>query len=98
MTTRIGRPSRSEKPRAPISTVELLSAVAGLGPNWPARFGDHEIVDVNEALDRELIAGHLRDAVTLSPQGRQALLAAPEPRTGTTASPPRHPQGLAESP
>lgn len=73
MTTRIGRPSRSDKPRIPISTTELLAAVADLGPSWPLRFGDHEIVDVNEALDRELIAGTLRDAITLSPQGRRAL-------------------------
>lgn len=71
--THIGRPSRSVKPRLPIVTTELLAAVAELGPNWPTRFGDREIVDVNEAVDRELIAGTLLDAVTLSPRGRQLL-------------------------
>lgn len=71
--THIGRPSRSVKPRLPIGTIELLTAVAELGPTWPARFGDREIVDVNEAVDRELMAGTLLDAVTISPHGRQLL-------------------------
>jgi hypothetical protein len=73
MTTRIGRPPRSEKPRFPISTSELLTAIAELGPNWPARFGHYEIVDVNVAVDRELLAGHLRDAITLSNSGIRML-------------------------
>lgn len=73
MTLNIGRPPRSEKPRVRISTTELLTAVVDLGPNWPIRFGDYEIVDVNEAVDRELIAGNLLDAVTVSPQGEQCL-------------------------
>jgi hypothetical protein len=77
MTTRIGRPRRADKPRVRISTSELLQAVSDLGPNWPARFGDYEIVEVNEALDRELIAGTLIDAITLSPQGRELLLPTP---------------------
>lgn len=70
---RTGRPSRAVKPRHHISTLELLSAVGEFGPNWPARFGDHEIADVNEAIDRELIAGTLLDAVTLSPYGQRLL-------------------------
>lgn len=73
MTTNIGRPSRSEKPRIRISTTELLAAVDELGPHWPTRFGDREIVDVNEAVDRELLAGTLLDAVTLSPHGERLL-------------------------
>ncbi|MGH3745412.1 MAG: hypothetical protein ACRDTP_11180 [Mycobacteriales bacterium] len=73
MTSHIGRPPRSDKPRIPISTSELLTAVVELGPNWPTRFGDHEIVDVNEAVDRELIAGNLVDAVTLTAQGERLL-------------------------
>jgi hypothetical protein len=73
MTSRIGRPSRSEKPRIRISTTELLTAVSDLGPHWPTRFGDREIVDVTEAVDRELLAGNLRDGITLSMQGEQAL-------------------------
>ncbi|HEX7353964.1 MAG TPA: hypothetical protein VF288_03930 [Mycobacteriales bacterium] len=75
MTTRIGRPTRSEKPRHPISTAALLAAVDQLGPHWPARFADHEIVDVNEAVDRELLAGTLVDAVTLSGSGRRLVRA-----------------------
>lgn len=70
---RVGRPSRSVKPRVPIGTAELLAAVSELGPAWPARFGDREIVDVNEAVDRELLAGTLLDAVTLSPHGERLL-------------------------
>lgn len=73
MTTRVGRPSRSDKPRNPISTTELLAAVADLGPNWPARFGDYEMLDVTEALNREVIAGNLHDAITLAPPGKQML-------------------------
>lgn len=71
--THIGRPSRADKPRMPINTIELLSAVATLGPNWPARFGHYEIVDVTTAVDREQIAGNLLDAITLTPQGHQLL-------------------------
>lgn len=74
MTSHVGRPTRSEKPRVQITSAELLTAVSELGPTWPARFGDHEIVDVNEAVDRELLAGNLVDAVTLSPKGRQQVL------------------------
>lgn len=70
-----GRPSRSDKPRMPIGTMDLLMAVADLGPHWPARFGHHEIVDVNEALDRELLAGTLVDAITLSPHGQRLIAA-----------------------
>lgn len=73
MTSHIGRPPRTDKPRIRISTTELLAAVVELGPNWPSRFGDHEIVDVNEAVDRELMAGNLLDAVTLSPRGQRWL-------------------------
>lgn len=79
VTARIGRPPRSVKPRLRISTTELLTAVADLGPNWPARFGDYEIADVNEALDRELLAGNLLDAITLTDQGRQTLPDTREP-------------------
>ncbi|HEX7356052.1 MAG TPA: hypothetical protein VF288_14615 [Mycobacteriales bacterium] len=77
MTSHVGRPSRSDKPRKRIDTSELLAAVSEMGPNWPARFGDREIVDVNEALDRELLAGTLLDAVTLSPEGERVLGDAP---------------------
>lgn len=77
MTTRVGRPARTDKPRSQISTTELLQAVADLGPTWPAQFGDHEVVAVTEALDRELIAGTLIDAVTISPYGWQLLRPAP---------------------
>jgi len=73
MTTVGGRPSRAAKPRMPIDTRDLLTAVAQLGSTWPSRFGHHEIVDVSEALDRELLAGTLIDAITLSPQGRRLL-------------------------
>lgn len=73
MTTRIGRPSRADKPRVRIGTTELLQAVAELGPNWPVRFSRYEIVEVNEALDRELMAGTLTDAVTLSDRGRSLI-------------------------
>lgn len=40
--------------------------MADLGPHWPTRFGYHELIDVSEALDREMIAGALLDAVTLN--------------------------------
>ncbi|HEY5334577.1 MAG TPA: hypothetical protein VIJ71_00990 [Mycobacteriales bacterium] len=73
MTTRIGRPSRADKPRVRIGTIELLQAVADLGPNWPVRFSHYEIVEVNEALDRELMAGTLTDAITLSAHGRRMI-------------------------
>lgn len=73
MTTRIGRPSRADKPRIRIGTTELLHAVADLGPNWPGRLGHCEMVEVNEALDRELLAGTLVDATTLSTQGRHLI-------------------------
>lgn len=72
-TSRIGRPSRRVKPRVRISTTELLTAVNDLGPSWPVRFGGYELVDVSEALDRELIAGNLRNATTITDQGRRVL-------------------------
>ena len=73
MTTTVGRPSRAQKPRAPISTRELLAAVAEFGSKWTYQFGDREIVDVIEAVDREQLAGNLLDGVTLSPQAQQLL-------------------------
>jgi hypothetical protein len=57
----------------PISTLELLSAVAALGPYWPARFGHREIIEVSMAVNREKIAGNLRDAITVTSQGKQLL-------------------------
>lgn len=73
MTTRIDRLQGADNPRLRIGTTELLSAVADLGPNWPARFGHHEIAAVREAVDRELTAGTLTDGTTLSAQGQQLL-------------------------
>lgn len=73
MTTTTGRPSRDQRPQMPVGTIELLTAVRDLGPNWPARFGDHEIVEVAAAVDRELLAGNLIDGATLSAQGRKLI-------------------------
>lgn len=79
MPTRIGRPPRTVQPRRPVGIrhpvgiYDLLAAVADLGPNWPARFGGHEIADVRQAVDREKRAGNLLDGATLSPQGWQLL-------------------------
>lgn len=81
----MARPTRAERPRVRVSTRELLTAVHELGPHWPRRFAQREIVDVNEALDRELIAGTLSDAITLSPRGHRAL-------NWPQDEPPRHDQ------
>lgn len=76
MATKTGRPSRAKKPRVPISTLELLAAVAELAATWTDRFSEHEIVDVIEAVDREQLAGNLLDGATVSLQG-QHLVNAP---------------------
>lgn len=74
----VGRPSRAVKPRIVISSRDLLAAVDEHGPQWPAVFGDQEIVSVTEAVDRELLAGTLVDATHLSPAGRELLDEGPE--------------------
>lgn len=73
MTTLGGRPPRGQRPRAPINTLELRTAVAELGSTWPLLFRDHEVADVIDTVDREVLAGNLTDVATLSPQGRRAV-------------------------
>lgn len=60
-------------PRPHITTYEILRAIDARGPTWPTVFATHEITTVNEALDRELLAGNLRDATALSDKGRVEL-------------------------
>jgi hypothetical protein len=78
----VARPRR-EGPRPVISTPELLRAVADHGPQWVTVFENVEITSVTEALDREILAGNLVDAVRLTEHGRAVLAAA----TGRTAPP-----------
>ena len=60
-------------PRPHITTYEILRAIDARGPTWTAVFTAHEITTVNESLDRELLAGNLRYATTLSRRGRLEL-------------------------
>lgn len=73
MTTLGGGRPRGHTSTAPISTLRPLPAVAELGSTWPLRFCECEVVDVIDAVDREVLAGNLTDAATLSPQGRRAV-------------------------
>lgn len=72
MTARIGWPPHAAEPRRPVGTIDVLAAVAGLGPSWPARFGNHKIIDVTAALDRERKGGSVLDAVSLTPRQTDA--------------------------
>jgi hypothetical protein len=60
-------------PRRHISTLEILEAVATRGRFWTAVFADDEVRTVNEAVDRELLAGTLLDACTLTTFGSTEL-------------------------
>ncbi len=60
-------------PRRHISTLEILDAVATRGRYWTAVFTDDEVRTVNEAVDRELLAGTLKDACTLTSFGDAEL-------------------------
>lgn len=62
-----------------------------LGPYWPAHFAAHEFIDVSKALEREMLAGTLADAITLTDHGRRLLRESGEPprdRGSTRAGPP----------
>ena len=60
-------------PRPEIATYAILEAVATRGRRWTAAFRDAEILALNEAVDRELLNGNLKDGHTLSAQGERTL-------------------------
>ena len=52
----------------------LLAAIDEHGPRWPAVLGPQfDQMVLNAAMDREVLAGTVLDAVTLSPRGRAVL-------------------------
>ena len=58
-----------------VETLELLTVIDKHGPEWPVaappRWGPNETWD---AINREVRAGNLRDAGSLTEQGRRYLL------------------------